>query len=90
MTTNLGTFWKMARLAELSRSDHTISAGSSDSAPKELAVNPTRVPSGVRVVITVTPVANWLSDLRRARAIPLKKENYWLRWKLTKPLWRGW
>jgi hypothetical protein len=38
---------------------HSTSGGSIDTELKELAVRPTKLPSGSRVVITVTPVANW-------------------------------
>src|ERR1700709_2628579 len=47
---------------------HSTSGGSSETELNELAVMPINWPDSVRVVITVTPVANWLRASRKAVA----------------------
>src|SRR3954462_6076527 len=46
---------------------HSTSGGSSDTELKELAVSPKKRPSSSRVVMTVTPVANWARASRKWR-----------------------
>src|SRR5579875_3432399 len=45
---------------------HSTSGGSSETELNELAVMPINWPESVRVVMTVTPVANWPSAARNA------------------------
>src|SRR5689334_12235261 len=49
----------MGRLLALPDRLHSTSGGSSETELKELAVKPRKLPSARRVVMTVTPVANW-------------------------------
>src|SRR5438128_6014817 len=49
----------MGRLLAMLDRLHSTSGGSSETELKELAVSPRKLPSSRRVVMTVTPVANW-------------------------------
>jgi hypothetical protein len=53
----------------LRRKLHNTSGGSSETAANELAVRPSSLPSGVRVVITATPVAKRPSACRKPGAV---------------------
>src|ERR1700693_5692968 len=59
---------KSAKLVALRARLHSTNGGSSDTEENELTVKPTRRPSVVHVVTTVTPVANWPSARRKSRA----------------------
>src|SRR5690606_20958575 len=58
---------KVGRLPASLRRLHSTMGGSSDTEQNELAVRPSSLPSGPRVVMTQTPVANLPSALRRSR-----------------------
>ena len=60
-------FWKAARLCELLSRHQRTSAGSSETAEKELMVRPMGCPSGSMAVTTATPVAKRPRALRRVR-----------------------
>src|SRR5471032_1200086 len=55
----------MGRLLAVVPRLHSTSGGSSETELKELAVRQRKLPSASRVVITVTPVANWPSVWRK-------------------------
>ena len=59
--------WKSQTLGAWRARLHSTSGGSSETEENELAVMPTRRPSGARVVMTVTPVVNWPKALRSSR-----------------------
>src|SRR5437868_9732301 len=69
LTTKCPPSWKAGRLCAYSELDHSTKGGFSDTEVKEFAVIPWSLPSRLRVVTIVTPVAKAPSALRSSRAL---------------------
>src|SRR5450759_89948 len=69
LTTKCPPSWKAGRLCAYKELLHSTRGGLSDTEVNELAVIPCNLPSRLRVVTMVTPVANEPSALRSSRTL---------------------